>query len=621
MKSSSTSFSSQVPIVIEGAALIPGKAQGALLTSTTPLSFWGGVNPSTGEVIDRHHPLAGNCVAGKILAIPSGRGSCSGSGVLLELLLSDKNPAALIFQREETILTLGVIVARELFSKSIPVIQLPPPAFAALSTAAYVQIEDAHIRCLHNEPPATTATGLTPSPLPAAEPTTTNTTTTAPDLALPPDFTLTPSDQHILSGALGPAPRLALRIILQHALLQRARSLLPVTRAHIDGCFYTGPGALLFARTFLSLGARVAVPSTLNAISIDRARWRAQGVDAALASAAGALADAYVAMGCAPTYTCAPYLLGEAAAGAVPRRGEDVGWAESNAVVFANSVLGARTAKYPDFLDLCVALTGKAPRASVHVVGERRARVRVRLPGGVKAAVAAEGGDAVWPLLGHVVGDVAAERIPVVEGLEGVEVVTRDDLKAFGAAFATTSSAPMFHVAGVTPEALSEADLEWHCAAAVESVSVTSMDLAACWKELDRGLSEKVDLISLGNPHFSCDEMAKLAALCNGRKKSEKVEVIVTCGRETYMRATKDGYVDALADFGVQVLTDTCWCMIAEPVIPIHTQTIMTNSAKYAHYGAGLSGRQMRFGSMAQCVDTACSGYAPKGLPAWLKAP
>lgn len=130
-----------------------------------------------------------------------------------------------------------------------------------------------------------------------------------------------------------------------------------------------------------------------------------------------------------------------------------------------------------------------------------------------------------------------------------------------------------------------------------------------------------MNLVSFGNPHFSYAEIAKLAGLCHNRSKNPEVAIMVTCGRETISKAYKDRHISALEAFGVQIITDTCWCMITEPVIPLNAKVIMTNSAKYAHYEKGLTGRQMRFGSLRQCFEAGCSGHSSHELPPWLQSP
>lgn len=268
--------------------------------------------------------------------------------------------------------------------------------------------------------------------------------------------------------------------------------------------------------------------------------------------------------------------------------------------------------KYPDFLDISIALTGRAPKGGPHIDANRLASVCVKISGfeSIKAV-----DDSFPPLLGYYVGSLATSQIPVVVGLESFDL-SKDDLKAFGAAFATVSSAPMFHIVGVTPEATT---LESVVTPDFTSVEVNFTELTACWEKLNSAPRyQPIDLVSLGNPHFSVSEIRKLASLCKGREKSASVAMIVTCSRATYGLASQAGLIDELERFGVQILTDTCWCMITEPAIPPAAKTIMTNSGKYAHYGPGLTGRGMYFGGLAGCVEAACCGSYDAETPSWL---
>lgn len=561
------------PPLIAGQVIVAGQAEGEVLYSDVPLSFWGGVDPTTGEVIDRHHPLSGETLAGRILAIPSSRGSCSGSGVILELILNGQGPLAILLERPEAIITLGVIVAEEVFGRSIPVHCLGTEAFHALADMSLVQVSD-----------------------------------TAGDLSNAPasQITLLGRDRALLDGRHGEAAQVAMRIVLRMAAVEGATELIDITQAHIDGCIYTGPGGLAFAERLRDLGGKVTVATTLNAISVDQRRWRSQGIESGFGEAASRLADAYVDMGAQPSFTCAPYLLDTA-----PKRDEQIVWAESNAVVYANSVLGARTMKYPDYLDICIALTGRAPKAGCHLDAERLPKLRISLP------PLSEVDDSFYPLIGYLTGLLAADDIPLIDGIADL-APDSDDLKAFGAAFATTSGAPMFHIAGVTPEARDADDFR---SLSLRRVVVSQADLLRAWGELNGAQAGPVELISLGNPHFSATEIARLATLCAGKTRHPDVAVIVTCGRWTLEQAQKSGHVADLERFGVQFVTDTCWCMIVEPLIPRHTKTIMTNSGKYAHYGPGLTGRTMRFGSLADCLDAAVSGRHLDRLPDWIAAP
>ncbi|MFK3974619.1 aconitase X [Pseudomonas sp. NPDC087358] len=577
-------------VSLNGRCLVAGSAQGELLYADVPLSFWGGVEPFSGEVIDRHHPLSGQIISGRVLAIPSGRGSCTGSSVLLELILNGHAPAALVFERVEDILTLGVMIAEQMFGQSIPVISLGEAGFAALRQVKFARVEDARISTFDYAPAALPARRAVPVANHVSS-----------------KISLSEMDQGFLDGAYGKAAQVAMGIILRMAELQGATELLDITQAHIDGCIYTGPASLRFARQLVDWDAKVRVPTTLNSISVDKRRWRELGVDPALGEPASQLGDAYLDMGARVSFTCAPYLLDSA-----PELGEQIVWAESNAVVYANSVIGARTLKYPDYLDICIALTGRAPKIGCHLTQQRLATLRIDV---------AELGaldDSFYPLLGYHVGLLCGADIPVVCGLEH-KAPTLDDLKAFGAAFATTSAAPMFHIAGVTPEAATaELALGGHPPA--RSLSITQVDLLHSWRELNSAQTPEVDAVTLGNPHFSVSECATLARLCHGLRKLASVAIVITCGRATLERAQQAGHVTTLENFGVQFVTDTCWCMLGEPVIPPAARNLMTNSGKYAHYAPGLVGRRVHFASLAECVESACTGLASGRLPLWLQA-
>ncbi|MDA0961654.1 MAG: aconitase family protein [Proteobacteria bacterium] len=551
--------------------IVPGTADGSVLAFSEGLSFWGGVDAATGRVIDAHHPFCGETLAGKVLMMPTSRGSCTGSGVLLELALGGNAPAALVFREHEDILTLGALIAGRMFDRPLPVLRLGPAEYARLEGAQTARIEGDTLA----------ADGWTLPLDPLARDT----------------LELTAADRAMLDGEDGAAVQLAMEVIVAMAAGQGAESLTDVSRAHIDGCIYASPANLTFARAMADMGARVRVPTTTNAISVDHAQWRAQGVPPVFGNPAQRLADAYVEMGARPSFTCAPYLLDDA-----PAEGEAIGWSESNAVIFANSVLGARTVKHPDFLDLFIALTGRAPLSGVYRDADRAAR-RV-----IVIDAPDEAGDALWPLLGWCVGKMAPDRIPLLTGLERTAPTT-DDLKALCAAFGTTSAAPMLHVAGITPEG--------HLPPAqdADTVHLGKAELAAAWRQFNTGPRD-VDLIAIGSPHASLAECRKLAALLDGKRVG--TATIVTLGRDVLGAARSEGVVARLEGAGVQVIPDICWCSISEPVFPPSTEVLMTNSGKYAHYAPGLSGRAVRFGGLADCAEAAVSGQARDSLPAWL---
>jgi predicted aconitase/predicted aconitase with swiveling domain len=559
--------------MMQSLAIIPGSAEGPVVACDEGLSFWGGVDPETGRVIDAHHPLHGRSLAGAVLAIPTSRGSCTGSGVLLELALNGHAPAALVFREAEDVLTLGALVAGRLFDRPIPVLRLGPEDFATLTAAGRARVDGTRLDAggLERDLPSVGAEHLD----------------------------LSASDRAFLAGESGEAPRLAMEILCAMAAQQGARRLIDVTQAHIDGCIYASPANLTFAERMADLGARVVVPTTMNAISVDRPNWERQGVPPDFGRPASRLADAYVRMGACPSFTCSPYLLDT-----VPAAGEMVGWAESNAVIYANSVLAARTVKHPDFLDLCIALTGRVPLSGVYLDENRKARreIRIDLPGGHD--------DALWPMLGYLAGLLSPDRIPLLSGLEGVPAAP-DDLKALCAAFGTTSGAPMLHVAGHTPEAGDA------LASGADAVIVGRADLARVWRDLNQGAGG-IDLVAIGSPHASLTELRALAATAEGQGRPPAVPVIVTVGRAVRDLARAEGLLDRLEGWGAQVVTDICWCSISEPVFPPEARTLMTNSGKYAHYAPGLHGRAVRFGSLADCVAAAATRRVPDAPPPWL---
>ena len=236
-----------------------------------------------------------------------------------------------------------------------------------------------------------------------------------------------------------------MRLIVRAAEVLEADRLILITGAHVDSCLYHGQATLDFVDRLVDGGATVRVPTTLNVGAVDLLHpelWRG---DPDLGAQGRRLMDRYRALGCRPTFTCAPYQLADAR----PRLGEQVAWGESNAIAFANSVLGARTNRYGDFMDVAAAITGRVPDAGLHRTEERRARVVLSLGDDVPTALLDE--DSLYPVLGIVIGRLAGARVPAVVGLP--PGVGEDRLKALGAAAASSGSVALFHVVGSTPEA------------------------------------------------------------------------------------------------------------------------------------------------------------------------
>ena len=538
------------------------------------LSFWGGVDPDTGVIIDIHHPNCGEKLSGKIVLMPTSRGSCSGSGVLLQLARNGNAPAALIFRETEDVLTLGAMIAERLFDKNIAVLRLVPKIYNLLSEEKSAKIDNLKLHF------SNTIINLFQ---PAID-----------------EIHLSNSDKKMLAGVNGEATKIAMEVLCLMAAAQNADKLIDVSRGHIDGCILAHDANLHFAEKMLDMGANVIIPTTINAISVDRENWKSQGVAPDLGGKASRLADAYVKMGAYPTFTCAPYLLDEK-----PSKGEVIGWSESNAVIYANSVIGARTQKHPDYLDLFIAMTGRTPHTGVYLEKNRQpvCEIQVALPSNFD--------DAIWPMIGWLAGHKSPNGIPVLNGLEDI-LISNDDLKALCAAFGTTSAAPMIHIKGHTPES------ELQSAKDAKYTTIMPIDLLNLWQNFNTG-NNKIDLVAIGSPHASTSECLKFLELLEENNERVTVPTILTIGRETLSNLDHQGSLNKLSKLGVQVIPDICWCSITEPVFPPKAKSLLTNSGKYAHYGEGLTGRNVRFGSLSDCALAAMTGYVDDEFPDWLK--
>jgi hypothetical protein len=408
-------------------------------------------------------------------------------------------------------------------------------------------------------------------------------------------------DRAVLAGSEGEAPALAMRIVLEMAAVMGADRLIDVTGAHVDGCLYHGIAGLEFAERLLAGGARVRVPTTLNVAALDLLHPDRYRGDPATAANARRQMDAYVAMGCLPTWTCAPYQLPER-----PAFGEHVAWAESNAIVFCNSVLGARTNRYGDFIDVCAAITGRVPFAGLHRDEERTARLVLRLEG-VPARML--GSDALFPVLGHLVGREAGSAVPAIVGLPGD--ASEDRLKALGAAAASSGSIAMFHAVGITPEAPT---LEAATGRSnVPEVVVDAARLRGARDELETADGDRLGAVCVGTPHASLAELERLAGLLAGARP--RVPVWVNTGREIFAEAERGGVSLALEQSGVRIMTDTCTYL--SPMLGDVDGRVMTDSAKWAWYAPANIGADVAFGSLEECVRSAIEGRVVRDPALW----
>jgi len=404
---------------------------------------------------------------------------------------------------------------------------------------------------------------------------------------------LTDDDRSKLAGERGEADRLAMSLVARLAEISEAESLIDVSSAHVGSCLHHGAAGLDFAQRLVAGGARVAVPTTLNVGALDLLHPDLYRGDAATAAEARRQMDLYVEMGCRPTWTCAPYQSGPR-----PGFGEHVAWGESNAIVFANSVLGARTERYGDFIDICAAITGRVPLAGLHVTEKRRARIAFSVEGIDDALL---GEEVFYPLMGLVIGARAGSLVPIVVGLP--PDTSEDRLKALGAAAASSGSVGLFHAVGITPEANTfESATQGRTPDRV--IDVTPEMVRDARSSLTTKDGSELDAVSLGTPHFSVAEFEGLLALLDGGRAA--VDFYVSTGRAGLAEIERRGWLPALDDAGVQVVVDTCTYIT--PIIRRDGGVVMTNSAKWAYYAPGNIGVDVVFGSTLECVRSAMQG-------------
>jgi predicted aconitase len=379
----------------------------------------------------------------------------------------------------------------------------------------------------------------------------------------------------------------------------RAPRLRDVTRAHIDSCLYHGRVGLDFAERLLAGDATVAVPATLNVSSLDLLHPELVRLDDETRDRAKRLMDAYVAMGCRPTWTCAPYQLPDR-----PAFGEHVAWAESNAIVFANSVLGARTNRYGDFIDICAAVTGRVPDQGLHTDAGRRATILLHLEDIPDALFDDE---LLYPVLGQLLGRRAGSDVSVIDGLPAD--TSEDRLKSIGAAAASSGSVALFHAIGVTPEATS---LEAVAADRIRGAVVTRADLRAARDELSRvPVGAEIGAVSVGTPHASEEQLRRLTALV--LESRPRVPFYVNTGRA---HLTGIGALaDDLADAGVTIVTDTCTYIT--PILHEVRGPVMTDSGKWAWYAPSNLGFEVALGSLEDCVRSAAAGVLTRDERPW----
>ena len=416
---------------------------------------------------------------------------------------------------------------------------------------------------------------------------------------------LTGDEQAMLHGDAGEALQFAMELVVRAATLMGAPRLIETGFLHIDACHYYGRAHVDFARFLVERGIRFDIPAWTNTVPVSLVQSDPRAdADPVVLAEARELTDLYVELGARPVWTCAPYQIPGG-----PVFGDQIVVGESNAVSYFNSVVGARTNKYGDFLDVACGLTKRVPFAGLHTDASRRATVQLdisHLPTELRET------EFFCHVLGHLMGKRAGDQVPVITGLPAD--TPKDSLKAIAAAGAASGGVALFHAVGVTPEAPTlEAATQEKGPQTV--VSVGSDDLIAARDSLSTTAGGPIAMVALGTPHFSFTEFARLMPLLDGRKIHSEVTFYISTSRHVAALARERGWVQKLERSGVSVLVDTCTYF--SPAVRGCKGRAMTNSAKWAYYAPGMLPVEVAFGSLEDCVESAVRGEVVRDNTVW----
>jgi predicted aconitase len=297
-------------------------------------------------------------------------------------------------------------------------------------------------------------------------------------------------------------------------------------------------------------------------------------------------------LGVQATNTCTPYQVGN-----LPTRGEHCAWMESSAVIYCNSVLGARTNTEGRESVGAAMLTQRIPYWGYHLDSNRRGTHLVRLQTTVEST-------ADWGLLGYWIGDRVQERVPVIEGVGKLPNLAR--LKHFGAAASSSGGVEMYHLVGITPEAMS-AEQAFGGNSPVEVLTFGEREKREAYERINStGADRQVDYVMLGCPHYSIEQIWEVAQLLEGRQVHAECELWIFTPRALKLLADQNGYTRTIEAAGGHLMSDSCSAM--SRAAPKGTRVVALDSAKQAHYLPAILGVQAWFGSTAECVEAACTG-------------
>ena len=363
---------------------------------------------------------------------------------------------------------------------------------------------------------------------------------------------LTKEEELILAGEYGFALQKAMEILVALGEIYGADSLIPIKNAQVAGVSYKniGDAGIEFLRDFVDAGAKVSVYTTLNPAGIGEEPFMEKQRE---------ILELYRAMGIEITSTCTPYYGAN-----LPKFGDHIAWSESSAVVFANSIIGARTNREGGPSSLAAAIVGKTPNYGLHLEENRRATVVVDVKAKVRNFVD-------YSFLGYYLGKTLKNDVPYFKGLNPESL---DHLKELGASMAATGSIALYHVEGHTPEYKGALENK------AERIQVEEKDLEEVKEKFNVDWSE-IDAIVIGCPHASIQEVKEIAKLLKIREKSPKIPVLITASRAVKALADTLGYTEVIERYNGKIIADVC--LIVSPVEKWY-RGIATNSGKASFY-------------------------------------
>lgn len=408
---------------------------------------------------------------------------------------------------------------------------------------------------------------------------------------------LTDEETKMLAGEKGEAVRKAMEILVALGESFDAERLVPINNVHMAGSsvLVAEEAGTRFVEDIRKQGGTFITKVTTNPTAIDPTQWKSIGIPESDSILQARLTAAYAGMGANSCNTCIPYLVGNS-----PRFGEHMAWGESSAVVYANSVCGARTNREGGPSGLASALTGRTPEYGFHLKKNRYGKFLVKVETTLRDMTD-------YGTLGYFTGRIAGQDTPVFTGIPTDP--TLDQLKALSAALASSGSVSMFHAVGVTPEAPTQEDA--FGGQEPEKVLVFGdAEKAQAEAALNREPSDHVDWILVGCPNASVEEIREVADALEGKKLHEGVTLWVTTAGAMYAMAERNGYIKTITDAGGTVVRETCPFLARSRVIAPNKgyKTLTTNSAKMAFYAPGQFGLPTHYGNLQRVMNAAING-------------